>query len=106
MIIKLEEDAGAYLEKTGTRRLLIDMTPDMTNSGCGCGKSKKFYTPNIRPMKAEEQTAGYTRFEAGPAEIFISSRALEAADDVVTVILEKTLFVKKLDLKGIRFVVE
>lgn len=106
MIIKLDENAKAYLEKTGTQRLLIDMTPDMTNSGCGCGKSKKFYTPYIRALRTDEKIFNCTRFEDGQVEIFLSPKAIEASEDLVTVKLEKNLFMKKLELEGIRFLVE
>lgn len=106
MIIKVEEDVKAYLEKTGTKRLLIDMTPDMTNSGCGCGKTKKFYTPYIRPLKKDESVDKYSHFRADQLDLYFSQKAVQASDDLVTIKLEKSLFVKNLALEGIRFIVE
>ncbi len=106
MIIKIQENAKEYLEKTGTKKLLIDMTPDMTNSGCGCGKTKKFYTPCIRAMKADEHFREYKQYSIDDVNIFLSPKVLDAAEDVVIIKLEKTLFMKKLELEGIRFIVE
>lgn len=106
MIIELDAGVKAYLEKTGTKRLLIDMTPDMTNSGCGCGKSKKYYTPYLRALKANEQVGNCTHFQIDQVDIFLSPKAIQAAEDLIKIKLEKNLFVKKLELEGIRFIVE
>ena len=106
MIIEVEDEVKAYLEKTGTKRLLIDMTPDMTNSGCGCGKSKKFYTPYIRPLKPDEHFKGFTLYQVNQIDLFLSPKAIEAAEEKVTIKLEKSLFVKNLVAEGIGFIVE
>ena len=100
------EDAAKYLRKTGTRKLLIDMTPDMTNSGCGCGKAKKYYTPYVRHMKAEETYQNYFHYPTKDVDIYVSPRAMDAASDTVTIRLEKTLFIKKLEVDGIKYIVE
>ena len=105
MIIKMEPEVLTYLDKLGTKRLLIDMTPDMTNSGCGCGKTKKFYTPYIRVMKADEHFANYIHYNTENVDIFLSPKVLDAAEDIIVIQLEKTLFMKKLEVKGIGFIV-
>jgi hypothetical protein len=102
----MEEQVKAYLEKTGTNRLLIDMTPDMTNSGCGCGKTKKYYTPYIRAAKADEHFENYIHCNINNVDIFLSPKVLEAAEEIITIRLEKTLFMKKFEVEGIRFIVE
>jgi len=104
--IKIENEAKDYLRKTGTTRLLIDMTPDLTNSGCGCGKTKKFYTPFIREMKPDEHFKNYTIYQTDIVDVYLSPKALEGAEDIVTIKLEKTLFFKKLEVQGIQFIVE
>lgn len=106
MIITVEEDAKAYLKNTGVKRLLIDMSPDMTNSGCGCGKTKKYYVPYIRALKDSESVNSFTQFRVDPVEVFFSQKAIQASEESVRIKLEKSLFMKKLDLEGIRFIVE
>lgn len=106
MRIVIEEEATKYLMKTGIRRLLLDMTPDLTNSGCGCGKVKKFYTPYIRTMRQDEHYTNHLIYHAGTIDVYLSPKAQEAAEDIVTIKLEKTLFLKKLDVSGLQFIVE
>ncbi|MEL7654893.1 MAG: CC/Se motif family (seleno)protein [Bacillota bacterium] len=106
MIITMEEEVKNYLDKNGAKKLLIDMTPDLTNSGCGCGKAKKYYTPYIRIMKSDEYYKDYTLYHTDNADIFLSPKVLEAAEDVIKIKLEKTLFMKKLEVEGIGFIVE
>ena len=106
MIIKIEEDAKAYLKKNSIKKLLIDMVPDLTNSGCGCGKTKKFYTPYIRAMKPDEHYTNFMFYQTDIVDIYLAPRVHEAAEDIITVKLEKNLFIKKIDLEGIRFIIE
>ncbi len=106
MKIDITTQAAQYLERSSTRRILIDMKPDMTSSGCGCGKSKKYYTPYIRQMKQEEFFKNYRQEIVGDIEVFLSPKALEAAQELVTIRLEKTLFIKNLEVDGIQFIVE
>ncbi|QOX62130.1 hypothetical protein FRZ06_01575 [Anoxybacterium hadale] len=106
MNIAIEQEAKAYLQKSGIRRLLIDMNPDMTNSGCGCGKSKKYYTPYIRPLKENESYPNHKVFHVDDMELFLSPKAIEAAKETVTIRLERNFFLKNLELDGIGFLVE
>jgi hypothetical protein len=104
--ITIEQEAKLYLQKSGISRLLIDMTPDMTNSGCGCGKSKKYYTPYIRPLKERETYQNYLHISLDGIQLLLSPKAVEAAQEEVIIRLEKNLFIKNLVLKGIGFIVE
>jgi hypothetical protein len=104
--IAIEQEAKAYLQKSGIRRLLIDMNPDMTNSGCGCGKSKKYYTPYIRALKENESYKNLKLIHVDDTQLFLSPKAIEASKEIVTIRLETNFFIKNLVLDGIGFIVE
>lgn len=106
MNITLEQEAKTYLDNVGIKRLLIDMAPDMTNIGCGCGKTKKYYTPYVRELKSSEDYKAHLHIEVEGIELLISKKAQQAAREKVTVRLEKNFFLKSLALDGIDFIVE
>lgn len=106
MKVRLDREAKAYLEKTGVKRLLITMSPDVTNTGCGCGRTKKYYTPYIRPLKEREEYKDHLRMQIDNIELLISPKAQQASDGEIRIRLEKSLFVKNLALEGIGFIVE
>lgn len=102
MKIVVETGVIEYLEKAGTNGLVIDMLPERTSGGCGCGKTKKFYTPYIRPTKNDEQfRKDFQMLQIDGIKIFVVQKAFHAAEDTITIFIEKTLLIKKLQLKGI-----
>ncbi|MBR0598698.1 hypothetical protein [Sinanaerobacter chloroacetimidivorans] len=104
-MINVDSNVKEYLEKAGSDSLVIEMLPDKTSAGCGCGKTKKFYTPYIRPAKPKEQFGReYEKISQNGLRIFISKMALTAAEEMVMISIEKTLFIKKLTVTGIPIV--
>jgi len=104
--IVIETGVQEYLKKAATNRLVINMIPGETSTGCGCGKTRRFYTPDIRPAKMEEQfTKGFRRFQSDGLDIWMSEKAWSGANDgTVTVSLKKTFFIERLECTGIKFV--
>lgn len=103
MKIIIEAGVKEYLKKAGANSLVIRMVPDRTSACCGVGQTKKYYTPDIRPVKPEEQFGkGYRKFEADELEIQISEKALAGLKaDILTISVKKTLFEENLECKGI-----
>lgn len=108
MKIVIQAGVKEYLKKADTNRLVISMVPDRTSTCCGTGKTKKFYTPDIRHAKRGEQFGRtYRKFEADGVEIRISEKALAGLKaDVLTVSVKKTLFDENLECKGIEPIFE
>ena len=100
--IVVEENVHDYLNKNGSNNVIIDMIPDRTSACCGTGKTKKFYVPFIRiPGVDEKPEKGYTMFQSKGINIYISEKALLAANETITIFIEKTLIISNLAVKGI-----
>jgi len=95
-----------YLKKAATNRLVISMIPGETSTGCGCGKTRRFHTPDIRPAKMEEQFGkGFRKFQSDGLEIWMAEKAWSGANDgTVIVFLKKTFFIERLECTGIEMV--
>ncbi len=102
MEIVIEENVNDYLIKNGSDSIIIDMIPDRTSACCGTGKTKKFYVPFIRiPGVDEHPEKGYTKYQTKGINIYISEKALLAANETITIFIEKTLIISNLAVKGI-----
>lgn len=106
MEIVIEAGVKEYLKKASTNRLVINMIPGETSGGCGCGKTRRFYTPDIRPAKSEESfSKGFQKFQSNGIDIWVAKKALSGSNDsTVTVFTTKTFFIEKLECKGIEIV--
>lgn len=95
-----------YLEKVATNRLVINMIPGETSTGCGCGKTKRYYTPDIRPAKMDERFGkGFQKFQSDGLDIWIAEKAKSGSKDgTVTVSFKKTFFIERLECTGIELV--
>jgi len=100
----VENNVNEYLDKNGSGRIIIDMIPDRTSACCGTGKTKKFYVPFIRLLGIVETPGkGYTKYSQEGIDIYISDKARPAAEEVVTIYIEKTLIISNLAVKGIGY---
>lgn len=108
MKIVIEAAVKEYLEKADTNRLVIAMIPDRTNSCCGTGKTRKFYSPDIRPAKPEEYFGdGFQQLRSDGLEVWISQKAFEGlTGDTVTISVKKTFFSQTLSCEGIESIFE
>ena len=106
MKIVIEPGVKEYLKKAGTNSLIINMIPSRTSAGCGCGKTKKFYAPDIRPAKMEEYFGKeFVEFQSDGLNLWVSRKAVEGSiDDTITISVSKSLFVTRLECKGIELV--
>lgn len=96
-----------YLEKVATNRMVINMIPGETSTGCGCGKTKRFYTPDIRPAKMDEQFGkGFRKFQSDGLDIWIAEKAFSGTtnEGTVTILLKKIFFIERLECTGIEIV--
>ncbi|GMO49308.1 MAG: hypothetical protein Pg6C_11910 [Treponemataceae bacterium] len=90
-----------YLRKAGTDSVVVKLVPDRIPVCCG-GKTRKYYTPYIRPAKPGEQFGShYEKLASDGVYMFITPYALEAAQGDVTVSLQHAFAAKKLDVAGI-----
>jgi hypothetical protein len=100
-MLSIDEGVKEYLHNAGTDSVVVKLVPNRIPVCCG-GKTRKYYTPYIRPAKPGEQFGGrYKKLAAGGVYVFITPYALEAAEGNLTVSLENALVTKKLDLTGI-----
>jgi len=101
--IIIETGVKEYLKKAGTDGLVISMIPGRTSACCGTGKTRKFYTPEVRPAKPEESFGnGYRNFRQDGLDVWVSRKAWEGMKDgTVIVSLKRTLFGEELECKGI-----
>lgn len=108
MEIMIETGVKEYLEKLATNRLVINMIPGETSTGCGCGKTKRFYTPDIRPAKMDEKFGkGFRKFQSDGLDIWIAEKAWSGSNDsTVTISLRKTFFIERLEFTGIEIMFE
>lgn len=108
MKILIEPGVKEYLNRADTDRLVIGMIPDRTNACCGVGETRKFYTPDVRPAKPDEQFGnGFRKFQSDGLDVWVSNKALDGLkDDIVTISLKKSLFSEELECKGIEPVIE
>lgn len=106
MEIVIESGVREYLKKSATNCLVIRMIPSRTSAGCGCGKTKKFYTPDIRPAKMEEYFGKeFVKFQSNGLDVWVSRKAIEGLiDDTIIISVSKSFFVTRLECKGIRLV--
>lgn len=107
MKIIINKDARQYLEKQNSTGIVINMLPDRTSSCCGTGKTKKFYTPFLRPIKPGEQfNNSYAMYQADGITVFIANRAVKEAKDTIEIFVEKSFLAKELGVKGIGLILE
>ncbi len=106
MEIIIKAGVKEYLQKADTSRLVISMIPDRTNTCCGTGKTRKFYTPDIRPAKPSEHFGnGFQEFRDDGLEVWISQKAVEGMKgDTITISVKKTFFGQDLECEGIESV--
>lgn len=104
MDIRIEAGVKEYMKKADSDRLVISMIPDRTNTCCGTGKTKKFYSPDIRPAKQEEEFGkNYRKFRSDGLDVWVSEKAFAGMnlDTTLTVSVKKTLFDEYLECQGI-----
>lgn len=104
MKLVVNKDAKEYIQKCKGECLIVDMILDETNPGCGCGQTKKYYTPYIRIGQNKENLyKDHILFKDGDIDVFISKKATSnlSTDDTVTIYLEKAFFMKKLSISGL-----
>jgi hypothetical protein len=103
MEIIIEAGAIEYLKKADTNRLVISMIPNRTSTCCGTGKTRKFYTPEVRPARPAEYFGnGFRNFQPEGLDVWVSQKAFDCMKDVtVTISLKRTLFGEELECKGI-----
>jgi len=103
MNIIIEAGVKEYLKKADTNRLVIIMIPNRTSTCCGTGKTRKFYTPEVRPARPEEHFGnGYRNLQLDGLDVWFSQKAFEGMkDSTVTISLKRTLFGEELECKGI-----
>ncbi len=106
----MDKGVKEYLEKHQAACLVIDMIQDETSSGCCCGITKKYYTPYVRiSSNKDNMSKEYVEYEEDGITVFIVKKALtqvQGDDDMVNIYLEKVLFSKKLNVNGIKAVVD
>lgn len=102
MEIVIENNVKEYLDKNRSDSVIIDMIPDRTSACCGTGKTKKFYVPFIRIPGAEEKLEkSYTKYQTNGVNVYVSEKARIAAEEIVTIFIEKTFIVSNLAVRGI-----
>ncbi len=103
MEIVIEAGVKEYLEKADTDSVVISMIPDRTNTCCGTGKTKKFYTPDIRPAKPGERFGrGFRKFQSNGVVVWVSEKALEGSDGrTLTIGIKKAFLKEELEFSGI-----
>lgn len=102
MELTIEKDVNDYLNKHNSQCIIVDALLQETNSGCSCGVTKKYYTHYIRVGKnSKPKSDEYNKYDVDGIDVFIMKKALLNAEDRITIYLEKTLFIKKLSIKGL-----
>ncbi len=109
MKLIIEKGVKEYLKKHDAECIVIDMIKDETSGGCSCGITKKYYTPYIRVSKEKDNMSKkYAEYEADGVKVLIDNKASSQIGnaDTVTVFIEKVFFSKKLNVEGIKTIIE
>lgn len=103
MRIEIAPDVREYMTKQNAQVLIVDMRPNVTNPGCGCGATKTFYLPEIRMGFAKNGDFGQThrQYQSDGVTLWISKRVPPDMDGEIRIFLEKIFFTKKLQLSGL-----
>lgn len=100
MKITITSEAKDYLRKKKLSSMLIDMIPQETSAGWGCGTTKRYYIPSVR-IGYNTNSSKYLKFNIDELEVLLSPKVEQENEEGITIYLEKVFFVKKLDVKGI-----
>jgi len=106
MLIEMQDGVRAYMKKHAAPCLVIDMDKNITNPGCGCGRTKTFYTPSARLGFEEKKLAKTHNSVAVDGVTIFISRLIEDKEDMqIEIFIEKLFLMKKLAVKGIDTIV-
>lgn len=110
MKLVIEKGVKEYLEKHNAECVVIDMIKDHTSGGCCCGATKPYYTPYVRVgLKKDNLSKKYVEYETDGLHVFIAEKAMmqiQSDEHEVNIYLEKTLLNKKLNVNGIKTIVD
>ena len=100
-MLSIGKGVKEYLQKAGTDAVVVKLIPNRILVCCG-GRTRKYYTPDIRLAKLGERFDNrYEKLAGGGVYMFITPQALAFAEGDLEISLEEVFVAKKLSLAGI-----
>lgn len=101
------DKALRYLKSIKAKEILVQFIPGETNTGWGCGRTRRYYVPSITiKFNTQEVSDSYVEIETDfEFKLYVQSSKINIIKDKKIILdLESFLFVKKIVLKDLNMI--